>query len=249
MKLFNRPNSIQRIKDLRATIAFIIVCCALIAAAVWAYRSFITSPPFVDPERYPVRGIDISHHNGWMNLDAAARDGIDFVFIKASEGEDMHDPNFNINYIKASHAGLKIGAYHFFKFDTDGIKQARNFLSAVGDKHLDLNPVIDFEKAFNREVEPRLAMQRLADMADYLNLSGYRVIVYTNKESYEMVRDALPGTSLWICSFNRIPIDAEWTFWQYDHHGKVAGIRGDVDLNTFVGSRSDWEKYLNSGTF
>ncbi|MDE5774309.1 MAG: hypothetical protein K2H86_07615 [Muribaculaceae bacterium] len=249
MQLPTHLGSIQRVKDTRVTIAFLIVSLALVCAAIWAYHSFITSPPFVDPDRYPIRGIDISRHNGMMNLDAAAADGIDFVFIKASEGTTLRDPNFRINYDKASHAGLKIGAYHFFKFDQEGIPQAKNFLNAIGDHHLDLHPVIDFEKAYNHTGDdPEIIKQRLIDMADYLNLSGYSVIVYTNKESYEMVRDALPGTSLWICSFNRIPIDAEWTFWQYDHHGRVAGIRGDVDLNAFVGSREDWQKYLTAGT-
>ncbi len=244
-----RLPAMQKVKDIRATIAFLLMSVALVCAGIWAYHNFMVSPPFVDPERYPVRGIDVSRHNGMMNLDAAARDGIDFVFIKATEGVTFHDPNFRINYDKASHAGLKIGAYHFFKFDQNGILQAQNFLSMIGNRKLDLHPVIDFEKAYNNDSIPEDEVkQRLIDMAEYLNLSGHSVIVYTNKDSYEMVRDALPGTALWICSFNRIPIDAEWTFWQYDHHGKVKGIRGDVDLNTFVGSRQDWNNYLQNGT-
>lgn len=245
MKLLK--NTTQRVKDFRATIGFLLVSAALVAAGVWAYRNFMSSPPFVDPERYPVRGIDVSRHNGMMNLDAAAADGIDFIFIKASEGETYHDPNFRINYDKARHAGLKTGAYHFFRFDCDGVPQARNFLKAICGRKLDLDPVIDVETAGNKQVDPDVVKDRLRAMAEYMNLSGHHVIFYTNKESYEIVRDAVPGATLWICSFNRIPIDAEWTFWQYDHHGRVAGIRGDVDLNTFVGSRSDWERYLSEG--
>lgn len=41
--------------------------------------------------------------------------------------------------------------------------------------------------------------------------------------------------------FSEHPIDAEWTYWQYDHHGKVNGIRGDVDLNAFNGTRKEFE--------
>ncbi len=238
----------EKVKDRRATLAFILVSLALIVTGIWAYRNFMTSPPFVDPDRYPIRGIDVSRHNGMMNLDAAAKDGIEFIYIKASEGATLRDPNFRINYDKARHAGLKTGAYHFFRFDVPGIDQARNFLHAVGNRKFDLDLAIDVEQEGNPAVDPDIVMERLRDMAEYLNLSGYRLIFYTNKENYEIVRDALPGASLWICSFNRIPIDAEWTFWQYHHHGKVAGIPGDVDLNTFVGSRADWQRYLSQGT-
>ena len=55
MPFFNRPT-----KDLLAAGCFLLVCILLVFASIWAYRQFITTPPYVDPERYPVRGIDIS---------------------------------------------------------------------------------------------------------------------------------------------------------------------------------------------
>lgn len=79
-----------------------------------------------------MKGIDVSAHNGMMNLDAAADDGIEFIFIKASEGENFRDENFVLNYQKARHAGMKVGAYHFFRFDVDGVKQAVNLMRSVG---------------------------------------------------------------------------------------------------------------------
>ena len=83
-------------------------------------------------------------------------------------------------------------------------------------------------------------------MVDYLNLLGHRITFYTNKEGYyDYIADLFPGAPLWICSFSSNPINAEWTFWQFNHHGKVRGIRGDVDLNAFCGSREDWEDFLN----
>ena len=110
--------------DKLAGAGFMLLAVLLVLTCVWAYRQFITSPPYVDPERYPVRGIDVSRHNGMMNLDAAAAEGVEFIFIKASEGGDFRDENFRLNYQKARHAGMKIGAYHFFRFDRDGIEQA-----------------------------------------------------------------------------------------------------------------------------
>lgn len=193
-----------------------------------------------------MRGIDVSSHNGMMNLDAAARDGIEFIFIKASEGKSFRDPNFNINYQKASHAGMKIGAYHFFRFDVDGVKQAKNLLGAIGKRHLDLGVAIDVEQEGNAAGVDSIAIaSRLEKMVEYLNLSGLRVTFYSNRAGYyDYIRDVAPGSCLWICSFQSDPINAEWTFWQYDHHGSVDGIRGDVDLDAFCGSRAEWQNYL-----
>lgn len=236
----------DKLADLRVSIAFLAVLAALGFASVWAWQQFKTSPPYVDPERYPIRGIDVSSHNGLMNLDAAAAEGIEFIFIKASEGDTFRDENFRINYEKASHAGLKIGAYHFFRFDCGGVSQGRNLLKAIGSRKLDLGIAIDIEKAGNPDdVDSTLIVQRLYAMVDYLNLSGYKVCIYSNREGYyDYVNNALPGACLWICSFHPVPIEAEWTFWQYYHHGKVAGIRGDVDLDVFCGSRVEWNNYL-----
>lgn len=222
----------------------IMVSLLVLFALIWAWNQFMNTPPYVDPDRYPVRGIDVSSHNGMMNLKAAAYDGIEFIFIKASEGTDNKDPNFRINYDKARHAGLKIGAYHYFRFDKDGVKQARNFIKALGRRHLDLGIAIDVEEAGNaHDVDTSEVKLRLRDMVDYLNLLGHRVMLYTNKSGYyDYLVEEFQGTPLWICSFNRIPINADWTFWQYDHHGRVNGVKGDVDLNAYVGSRKDWEE-------
>lgn len=231
-------------KDMPVVWAFLGLILLLAFASMWAWMRYINTPPYVDPERYPVRGIDVSVHNGMMNLDAAAADGVQFVWIKASEGARHRDENFHINYTKAGHAGMKRGAYHYFRFDRDGVDQARNFLKAIGNRKLELGIAIDVEDYGNATGVPTdTVISRLGDMVEYLNLKGHRVMFYTNKSGYEKyLMESFPGMPLWICHFSELPFDAEWTFWQYDHHGKVQGIRGDVDLNVYVGSQTDWEK-------
>ena len=82
----------------------------------------------VDRSRYPVVGLDISSHNGVPDFDSIAAAGVDFVYLKATEGTSFHDPAFMRNYLAAKRAGLKVGAYHFFRFDCDGTRQAALFL-------------------------------------------------------------------------------------------------------------------------
>lgn len=246
MKLtfFDRPW-----KDLVAAAAFLSVCFLLVFAAVWAYHTFISTPPYVDPERYPIRGIDVSAHNGTINMERVKETGMDFVFIKASEGKDFKDKRFRENYDKAKKAGLKVGIYHFFRFDRDGVEQALNLLKAVGARKPDLGIVIDVEKTGNPDSIPIDSVNmRLSQMVDYLNLLGHRVMFYTNRDGYyEYIAETFPGSPLWICGFSENPINAEWTFWQFNHRGKVDGIEGDVDMNAFCGSHDEWETFLDGG--
>lgn len=236
----------SRRKDMWVSIGFVLLAALLVCTSVWAYREFVSTPPYVDSEKYPIRGIDVSRHNGLMNLDAASAEGIEFIFIKASEGTDFRDENFRINYRKARHAGMKIGAYHFFRFDRDGVEQAQNLIGAVGHRKLDLGVVIDVEAHGNPEGVPLpVIADRLTRMKEYLNLLGYRVMFYTNRNGYyDYLEENFPGSPLWICSFSETPINAEWTFWQYNHRGHVSGIRGHVDLNAFCGTREQWEAFL-----
>lgn len=218
-------------------------------AAIWAYHTFISTPPYVDSAKYPVRGIDVSSHNGHVDMKKVAGQGYRFVFIKASEGKSFVDKNFRTNFDNARKAGLKVGVYHFFRFDKDGVEQAINLLRTMSRRQPDLGIVIDVEKAGNPEGIPMDSINtRLVGMVEYLNLMGHRVMFYTNREGYfDYIANSFPGSPLWICAFSENPINAEWTFWQYNHRGKVDGVKGDVDLNTFCGSTEEWENFLNGG--
>lgn len=239
--LLSRPKN-----DIFAAVGFLAVLALLVLSGIWAYRQVVETPPFVDPVKYPIRGIDISRHNGSINFEKVAKAGIEFVFIKASEGESFQDKFYKENFEKAKEAGLKTGAYHFFRFDVEGVIQAINFLNVVGESFHDLGLVVDVEKDGNPEdIDSETVKQRLSTMIDYMNLLGHRVMIYTNLEGYfEYMVDEFPGYPLWICRFQENPINAEWTFWQYDHHGKVDGIKGEVDMNAFCGSREDWARFL-----
>lgn len=229
------------------TVVDCVFVALLLAGAIWwTTNEFLSTPPYVDPARYPVRGIDVSAHNGMMNLKAARADGIDFIFIKASEGSSFRDENFRLNYAKAREAGMKIGAYHFFRFDVAGVPQAMNLLGAIGDRPLDIGIAVDVEQHGNPDgIAPDVVADRLTAMLEYLNLKGHRVILYTNRDGYyDLLEKDFRGQPLWICSFSNPPIATDWLFWQFNHRGRVKGIAGDVDINTFNGDSSEWYDFL-----
>src|SRR5262245_41928759 len=71
--------------------------------------------------------IDISHHNGNVNLAKAKEDGILGVIQKATQGQSFKDPTYQRNRQKAKDAGLLWGAYHFGT-GSDGLSGCAGFI-------------------------------------------------------------------------------------------------------------------------
>ena len=171
--------------------------------------------------------------------------GIDFVILKASEGSGFRDSLFEANYEAAAANGLYVGAYHFFRFDVDGLQQARNFLDATTGKHFDMPLAIDVEEHGNPYVFVKSKVVRqLQDMIDELSANERRVMIYTNKGGYDkFIKENFDDYPLWICSFTLPEDTMEWTIWQYSHWGDIDGIEGEVDLNIFYGNETQWKRW------
>lgn len=203
---------------------------------------------YPDPTKFEVRGVDVSAHNGKIDFDKVAASGISFAIIKATEGGTFKDRRFVENLKKAREAGLKVGAYHFFRFDTPGYMQGLNFLNSVRGRKIDLPLVIDLEEWANPNSQPTpMVLNRLNEMIDHIESHGYSVMIYTNKNGYSrFVKGRLEGYPLWICSLMDEPDDVEWAFWQATHNGRVEGIEHPVDINAFNGSQLEWMEFLMS---
>lgn len=186
-------------------------------------------------KEYPVRGIDLSHHNGKIDLTAIT-DSIDFIYLKASEGATWRDPMYDTYYSQAKDAGIPVGAYHFFNFTIDGRLQAENFLWHTRHHSLDLQPVIDVETHTQSSLPDSKVIDRLTDMITALRDAGYNPIIYTHRYGVERFIEKLkitPKPKIWISSFTDPPLpeNVDWIIWQYSNVGSMPGITGNVDLN------------------
>jgi len=233
---------------------YVVVLVFTLIVGLIIYKAFFESDTYqVNKFKYPIFGIDISKHNGKINWDKLKNQHLDFVFIKATEGKTRLDPCFKDNLRGARKINVKVGAYHFFKFNRDGAEQARNFLSRINLSNLNFAPIIDVEESGNltNRNNPKLVIKEIRRFISYVeSRSSRRVIIYTNEHEYnKYIKNNFNKNPLWICSLDEEPpIDREWKFWQYAHRGKMDGIKGWVDLNTFNGSRSDWNSYISGGS-
>ena len=202
-------------------------------------------------EEYPVRGIDVSHHQGDIDWEALKGEDLRFVFMKATEGGDFKDRKFAFNWKEAKKAGLEIGAYHFFTFCKSGREQAKNFTETVPFDSSAMPPVIDLEFGGNcRLAKPDNEIIMEIDTLQTVLFETYkkRPVLYVTKEFYErfMIGRFLENPIWFRDIFNEpvLPDNRNWHFWQYSNRGRLSGVEGYVDLNVFWGTGEDFFGFI-----
>jgi lysozyme len=202
---------------------------------------------------YPVRGIDISHHQKSINWEKIKSQHIDFIIMKVTEGGDFTDRKYNEYYNAALQRGYKIGAYHFYRFCTDPNKQAQHFLSTIRSLQLDIPPAIDLEFGGNCKIA-HSREKVIQDMKLFLGIVeqnvGRKPLLYATMEFYNAyMRTGFDEYPLWIRDvFLKPDLSGEctWTIWQFTGKGRVDGIAGPVDQNVFNGSREMFINWCNN---
>jgi lysozyme len=220
--------------------ALSLLLIALIAAVIYIPGRETEFEP--DRKRYPLRGIDVSHHQGQIDWTAASRDRVVFAYIKATEGGDHRDTRFQANWAEARGAGLVVGAYHFFTLCRPGIDQARNFIDVVPRAEGTLPPALDLEFTGNCPARPeadRLKQEIDAFLGAVETHFGRPVILYVDETLEAMYPSVLPARMRWVRFISAPPATAEWTFWQYSETGQIDGIAKPVDLNVFRSDHSE----------
>lgn len=207
------------------------------------------------PQSYPVLGIDVSRFQTRVDWRRAAAAGVEFAFIKATEGGDWEDPMFKSHWRGAGRAGIARGAYHFYYFCRTAAEQAAWFIANVPRFEGALPPVLDMEWNHQSRTcrrKPEAAVIR-SEMRVFLRLLethyGQRPVIYTTPDFYaDAGLSRMRGEEFWLRSTKR-PLRAvypgqRWSFWQYSATGRLPGTRGDIDLNVFNGSSSAWSSWL-----
>lgn len=188
--------------------------------------------PKQDTRKELLTGIDVSHHQG--KIDWKLVKGVDFVYIKATEGATYVDPMLKRNSKGAAEAGIPIGYYHFFRMTSSPEEQYNNFISSIRNLQCDLIPMVDVETGDGKtrdEVQKNLSIFLELLEKEY----GTKPMIYGTMRSYNT-----------FCSpeFNDYPLyigrygskkpeingGGQYLFWQYSENGCIAGCDKPVDL-------------------
>ena len=236
---------------------FVIAAIIIVAIIVLFVRNlyfFITERDVTDENRYPVKGVDVSSYQLEIDWKGLEDEGFKFAFVKATEGSSHVDERFEYNWNEANKTDMKIGAYHFLSYDTNGEAQAKNYIDTVNKKLGMLPPVVDVE--FYGEYQEKhpaknTVREVLTTVLDELEDHYHKKpIIYTNSYIYdEYISGIYEDYDIWI-SAHDIPETLsdrkKWSFCQYTFYGKsenVAAGEKYVDMNVFNGSSWDFRKY------
>lgn len=234
-------------------LALVVLAVAALAAS-WLHERGLIRVNYPSTVRFPIRGIDVSHHQGPIDWPAVRSAGITFAFIKSSEGADHRDREFGRNWEGALQAGVARGAYHFFTFCTPGAAQAENFIAAVGGSFGELPPVADVEFAGNcRQWESidRIREELRTFLARLEESARVRPVLYFTADAHARILDGhFDAHPIWPRSV-LLPLSdsrfGSWLFWQFADNGRVPGIDTLVDLNVFRSTRLEFESLVASG--
>lgn len=213
----------------------------LLGGAVGLYFAGVFVPNYPSKREYPIRGIDVSNHQGEIDWTAVPHKEVAFVYMKATEGGDFRDRRFAENWKNSKAAGFKRGAYHFFSLKTPGAQQAANFIATVPKDELALPPAIDLEYHGNTSYRPSVAefQEQLTQFITAIKQHyGCEPVLYTASDFIDPYLVDYPISRLWIRAVVLTP-RPPWLFWQYSEKGKVRGIEGWVDQNVFSGSQKE----------
>ena len=114
----------------------ILVCAALGGCAVEDMSTpnvaSVEQATFVCGVGPTIKGIDVAKYEPMINWADVAADGVEFAFVRVSDGTMFPDAYFDAHWAGSRAVGIKHGAYQFFRPSEDPIVQANMLLAKIG---------------------------------------------------------------------------------------------------------------------
>lgn len=183
------------------------------------------------------QGIDVSGHSGSVDWQQVLSEGHTYAFVKATEGMDFKDPDFDSNWAQMKAAGLVRGAYHFYVTEDDPQAQATFFLSTVSLEPGDLVPVVDVETLGQGTDTTGLADRVRQFLVALEAKLGVKPILYTSPNFWNQnLGSGFGEYPLWVAEYGvdapKVPDGwTTWHLWQFEEDAIVAGVADGADLN------------------
>lgn len=187
-------------------------------------------------------GIDVSRWQEEINWQEVKDAGVEFVIMRIGVQSDYDkeismDSYFEQNIKVAKEVGLKVGVYVYTTATND--KTARDHakwvINALKGTNLDFPIAFDWEnwRQFKKYkinlTELSLAFE---SFNDELNKHGYSAMLYSSKFYLENIWNNKNNRPVWLAHYtSQTNYQGEYILWQLSNTGRVAGIKGDVDIN------------------
>lgn len=191
-------------------------------------------------------GIDVSDHDGDIDWEKVAADGIDYAMIRVgnrgyTEGGISDDDNFTYNIEHAIAAGLPVGVYFFSQAisTAEAIEEADHTIAVIKSYDVKYPVVFDYEEVgvSGERTEKLTAAERTKitkAFCERVSAKGYTPMVYGNgywfSDKVELA-SLIEDYNLWLAQYDSQPSPTyKFAMWQYTDGGTVAGTDG-VDIS------------------
>ncbi|MBJ2126404.1 glycoside hydrolase family 25 protein [Flavobacterium sp. IB48] len=189
-----------------------------------------------------VIGIDVSEFQGkvdWEEVEILdEKYPVQFVFIRATAGNDRVDRQFKRNWEGAKENKIIRGAYHYYRPNENSIEQADLFIKTVKLQKGDLPPVLDIEKLPKNQPLDSLKKGLKRWLNKVEKHYQVRPIIYSGERYYsDFLKEEFSEYLFWIANYNfyREKIEDDWLFWQFTEKASLPGIKHRVDVNIYNG--------------
>ena len=134
-------------------------------------------------------------------------------------------------------------------------EQAAWFVTHVPAESDTLPPVLDLEwnghsKTCPHQIARKAAIAKIKVMLEAMEAhTGKRPIIYTDpKFHHDVLEGEFASYQFWLRSVAAKPEAKyrarDWSFWQFTTTGRVPGVSGAVDRNSYNGTLADWKRVL-----
>ena len=184
-----------------------------------------------------MKGIDISSHNGNVDFLQIKNNGVQAIYIKATEGVNFVDSKFKENADKAQASGLYFGFYHFMSEKTSPTQQAIDFYNTIKGYKYTLIPCLDIETNNLGRNATQISDRCIEFLNKFKELSGIDCIIYTGGYfGRDNLDNRVKKYKGWIAHYGvSTPMATGFNVvgHQYSETGKVGGVGGNCDMNNF----------------
>lgn len=197
-------------------------------------------------------GIDISSHNGVVDIKRVRDSGIKMVAIRAGYGKNNVDQRYIANAQACYNLNMPTMIYWFsYGYTVDMAAKEAEYAIAQAKKYWDVLPIaFDLEYDTHRyartkgiEISRQLATDMAIAFLQKVKAAGCIPVLYTNNDytknyfDIERIVQALGMIYIWYARYNVASLtETEENLadiWQYTSKGSVPGVSGNVDLNKF----------------
>lgn len=196
-------------------------------------------------------GVDISSHNGNVDIKRVRDAGYKRVGIRVGYGKNNTDQKFSQNALACVNLGVPVLLYWFsYAYNVDMAVKEAEYVVNHAKKYWDKCPIaydleydtVRYARTKGVNIDKKMATEMAVAFLKRVEELGYTPVLYTNRDylknyfDFNKITAEVGKVYLWYAKYASAISTAERNqadVWQFTSKGRVPGANGNIDLNEF----------------